>query len=166
MKNKRLYSKIQKPPGEQSQPQPSVAKRWEEPDTLCDFSNGAAGAVAVPRQCQGHHPTAPARVPQCGNNQHQGPRQRQDRTHCAPAASYLAGCDAAPENTVRASLPAGRAGRPSRLRSLELGLGGGRVPADVEQQEEAEAEGGGGTHGQGLPQHQQRVDGTWARSRA
>lgn len=52
---------------------------------------------------------------------------------------------------------------PSSLRpgSLRLGLGGGCVPADVEQQQQPEAQRGGGTHGQRLPQRQQRVDGTW-----
>lgn len=107
MKNKRLYSKVQKPPGEQSQPQPSVAECWEELDTLCEFSNGAAGAVAVPRQCCGHHPKAPVWVPQRGDNRHQRPWQRQERTHHTSAASYPAGSDAIPENTVRALLPAG-----------------------------------------------------------
>lgn len=106
VKNKRLYSKIRKPPAaEQSQPQPGVAERREEPATLCEFSNEAARVVAVPRWGYGHRPTAPARVPQRGDNQHQRPQQRQERTHHAPAASYLAGRGAVPENIVGRRFP-------------------------------------------------------------
>lgn len=138
---------------------PSTGKSW----TPC-----ASLATELPERwrCHSHHPKAPVWVPRHGDNQQQGPQQRQERTRCASVASYPIACNVSPENTVRTLLPAGRAVRPSRLWSLELGLGGGRVPADVEQQEEAEAEGGRGAHGQGLPQHQQRVEGTWARSRA
>lgn len=49
MKKERLYFKIQKSPGKQSRPQPSAAEHREEPATLCELSNRAARAMAVPR---------------------------------------------------------------------------------------------------------------------
>lgn len=80
--------------------------------------------------------------------------------HHPAAPRYLA----APQNTPGVRPPSIRLSiRPSILRSLEFGLGGCSVATDVEQQQEAEAERGGGAHGQGLAQHQQRVDGTWKR---
>lgn len=118
----------------------SASPAWEDPTTLCWFSTGEV-AVLQPPSCSAlpaagpHHPAAPR---------------------------YLA----APQNTPGVWPPSIRLSiRPSILRSLEFGLGGGSVAADVEQQQEAEAERGGGAHGQGLAQHQQRVDGTWKRGR-